>query len=440
MVGILTWNLDECIMWVLYFFGSMILSSVFFEKNRFDLKRVVVHLSLVTIGVILYIMFSHCKRVLAVIICIILVDMFYKGKYKCKLWAICITQCVYFIIFSFIWVLCDYIGKQLDIRVLQVMSISGIVTIAICIAIIKIFKGSFLYYKNKNLYESITWGRGGFYIIVSIAVTLTANLSVRIYWEGMAFRGGDVRIALVGYTALFGVIICYLNSRKIATQECEEEEAALINSFSEKQIEAYKRLERLEREGKFVETELEEKITKLMGVAEEEDLVYVKPYVDEIQRQLRHESNYILTGNTIVDSIINEKYKLACDKHVFISVNISLPEEIAVEVGDLCLIIGNSIDYALEACEHISLGKGSKIKIQGMLYKGYILFRIWFSKARSLENEEHLSVEEETRSATQNDIYGLGAVAKCLEKYDGTLQFYTEGKWHKLEFCFNTVK
>lgn len=438
MVEFLTLEINQIIVWILYFLSSIILISVFLNKARLSVKSIIGHVLIAGIAIGLYSVMARNDEkfiYLLVVLCFVLLHMLYKMR----LWEFCVTQCVYFIIFTLGLVVFDYIGEKLNLSFLKLASVSALWALGMSIVVVKLFKGTFLYYKDKIIYDKLSWYQGLFYSIVSVAVVLTANVGVIIYREGMTFRGGDVKLALIAYIALVGIIICYLENRKVVIRECEKKEEELIKSFSAKQLEAYRRLERLEEEGKLVEEEMGEQVAALMGLVEEEQIAYVKPYVESIQNQLLTEHNYILTGNTVVDTIINEKYKVACEKHIFISINISLPEELGIDIGDLCLIIGNGIDYALEACEKLTLGKGRKIKIRGVWYKGYIIFKIWYSRAKNTEIEEKLSSEEETRLAIQNDIYGLGAVKKYLEKYDGKLEFYTEGKWHKLEFCFNTV-
>ncbi|WP_054741921.1 GHKL domain-containing protein [Cellulosilyticum ruminicola] len=221
-------------------------------------------------------------------------------------------------------------------------------------------------------------------------------------------------------------------------KQYEVKEKELVHNFSNQQLEAYKCLIRLERENEVEKNTVSNEVTKLIGLIEPEQIECMQPYVEALQEQLIIEENNILTGNTIVDAIMNEKYKVACEKHILISINISLPEKLGISVEELCLIIGNSIDYALEACENITLGKGRKVKIKGVWYKGYIIFKIWFSKSENAEQEK-ISSATETRFALENDLYGLGAVNKIIQRYDGKLEFYTEGKWHKLEICFNTV-
>ncbi len=439
-VEILFGHIDEAIVWLFYFVGSMMLMGVFCKRSTLSLKNVVGH-TISIIGVVgIYILWPRGQHILMVILCAVFLHMLFKGSFKGKLWSYCITQCIYFIIFTFGWVSFDYIGQRLDIKVLSILSISGIWATGICIVFVKAFKDTFLYYKDKGVYESISWRQSLLYIVVSITIILAANMSVRIYREGMIFNGGNARVFIMSYTVLImGLILCYLQTHKYATKECEVKEAELISSFSMKQLEAYKRLERLENEGKIAEEEMAQQVHKLMELVEAEKLIDVGQYIEDIQRQFVHESSYILTGNRIVDVIMNEKYKLACEKHILINVSISLLENLMVDVGDLCLMIGNSMDYALEVCEKVTMKKENKMKVQGICSRGYVIFRIWCSKARYTELEEKLSVEEETKRIIEGDLYGLGAVVKCLEKYNGKLECYTEGKWHKLEFYFNTI-
>lgn len=437
MVETLNFGIDKVIIWILAFIGNIILISIFSKRVKLSIKNVIGHMAVAGIVIGLYI--AHVRIIeqewyLYLVLNFIFIHMLFKNR----LWEFLLTQAIYYINFTFWWVIFDYIGNKLDIKIIRNLTVPAICAIVVCIIITKVFKSTLLYYRDKTVYEKLSWYQSTFYSFVGIAIILIANMGIKAYRQGIKVDGGDIKPLLIIYIALIGSLIFYIKGHKMLVRQYEKKEEELVHSFSNQQLEAYKRLVRLERAGEIEKKAVGSEVTKLMGLVEKEQIEYVQPYVEALQEQLIIEENNILTGNTIVDVIMNEKYKVACEKHILISINISVPEVLGISVEDLCLIVGNSIDYALEACEKITLGKGRKVRIKGVWYKGYIIFKIWFSKSRNSDIEK-LSNTAETKFAIENDAYGLGAVYKVLQKYDGNLEFYTEGKWHKLELCFNTV-
>ncbi len=437
MVESVVFGIDKVIMWLLAFIGNIMLISIFSRKVKLSVKNVVGHIAISVIIIGLYIAYAKIIKE-GLYLFLVLNFIFIHMLFKNKLWEFWLTQAIYYINFTFWWVIFDYIGNILGVKVIRNLTVPAIWTLVICMIITKLFKSTVLYYRDKTIYKKLSWYQNMFFSLVGIAIILTANIGIKAYTQGIKAEGGDFKPLLIMYIAILGSLAFYIKSHKMIVRQYEEKEAELVHSFSNQQLESYKRLVRLERTGELEKKVVGSEVAKLMGLVEEEQIQCVQPYVEALQEQLIIEENNILTGNTIVDAIMNEKYKVACEKHILISINISLPEALGISVEDLCLIIGNSMDYALEACEKITLGKGRKIKIRGVWYKGYIIFKIWFSKSGNMEIEA-LNNTVETKTAIENDAYGLGAAYKVLQKYEGNLAFYTEGKWHKLEICFNTV-
>lgn len=56
------------------------------------------------------------------------------------------------------------------------------------------------------------------------------------------------------------------------------------------------------------------------------------------------------TGNSIVDSFVNHKYEIALRNHINFNVQLDIPRELPFSNADVCVVLGNILDNALEAC------------------------------------------------------------------------------------------
>jgi sensor histidine kinase regulating citrate/malate metabolism len=61
----------------------------------------------------------------------------------------------------------------------------------------------------------------------------------------------------------------------------------------------------------------------------------------------------IKSGNVMVDAILNSKLSLATNGGVKVNARAVVPTELTVADIDLCVIIGNLLDNAIEACRKI---------------------------------------------------------------------------------------
>jgi len=80
-------------------------------------------------------------------------------------------------------------------------------------------------------------------------------------------------------------------------------------------------------------------------------------YLDELDTDLQTVETVIKTGNKMTDAIINSKISLAKSKEINISVDANIAVELNTSQLDLCIIIGNLLDNAIEACLAIPADK-----------------------------------------------------------------------------------
>jgi sensor histidine kinase regulating citrate/malate metabolism len=73
-------------------------------------------------------------------------------------------------------------------------------------------------------------------------------------------------------------------------------------------------------------------------------------YLDKLDADLRTVDKLVKSGNVMVDAILNSKLSLAKNRKIAIDAKASVPEAFIVNGVDLCVIIGNLLDNAMEAC------------------------------------------------------------------------------------------
>lgn len=79
----------------------------------------------------------------------------------------------------------------------------------------------------------------------------------------------------------------------------------------------------------------------------------MKAYLSELEQNLDKVDTYVKSGNLMADAILNSKLSMAEQKGIRVNCKAILPQELSVEDVDLCVLLGNLLDNALEACESI---------------------------------------------------------------------------------------
>ena len=90
-------------------------------------------------------------------------------------------------------------------------------------------------------------------------------------------------------------------------------------------------------------------IQVLKAYASSGNLEAIKAYLDELDTDLAMVDTVIKTGNAMADAILNSKIALAKSKGIKVHADASIPLALTTPDIDLCVIIGNLFDNAIEA-------------------------------------------------------------------------------------------
>lgn len=90
-------------------------------------------------------------------------------------------------------------------------------------------------------------------------------------------------------------------------------------------------------------------IQTMKAYAANEDMDAIKAYLDELDTDLSTVDTVIKTGNHMADAILNSKISLAKSKNITVKADVYIPLALKTSELDLCVIIGNLFDNAIEA-------------------------------------------------------------------------------------------
>ncbi len=137
-------------------------------------------------------------------------------------------------------------------------------------------------------------------------------------------------------------------------------------------------------------------------------------YLDRLEKDLESVDDLIRTGNVAMDAILNSKLSLAMQRGIAVDYSAAVPQKLTVRDIDLCVIIGNLIDNAVEACDKIVDGR-KFIR----LYIGVLKDQLYISVTNATtELVRKLDAEYVTKKRG-NHGHGLKRINLAVEKYEG---------------------
>jgi sensor histidine kinase regulating citrate/malate metabolism len=98
-------------------------------------------------------------------------------------------------------------------------------------------------------------------------------------------------------------------------------------------------------------------IQTMKAYAASGDLDAIKKYLDLLDEDLTTVDTVVKTGNPMTDAILNSKISLAKSKGIEVVADAHIPVKLKSSEIDLCCIIGNLFDNAIEATEALTQDK-----------------------------------------------------------------------------------
>lgn len=140
------------------------------------------------------------------------------------------------------------------------------------------------------------------------------------------------------------------------------------------------------------------------------------------------------TGNGIVDAILTEKQEKATTVNTVITFNGAIATS-AITATDLCVIFGNTLDNAIEACEKLQTDIKKEISVVCKCNSGFMFLTI--SNPVTENIKIHNNTIQTTKQDKSNHGFGLYSLQKIVDKYDGTLALSCVDQIFKCDVTLN---
>jgi len=101
----------------------------------------------------------------------------------------------------------------------------------------------------------------------------------------------------------------------------------------------------------------------------------IEKYLEMLDDDLTNVETVIKTGNRMADAILNSKLSLATANRIEVKAEAKIPVSLTVSELDLCIIIGNLMDNAIDACMELPPEK-RLIRIYMEMKGNYLYFAL----------------------------------------------------------------
>lgn len=145
-------------------------------------------------------------------------------------------------------------------------------------------------------------------------------------------------------------------------------------------------------------------------------------YIKNIQNYMYVPGQYVCCGNQEVDAILNYRLAKADKMGCRIETDLKVPDSSFMSDFDLNMLLGNLLDNALEAVEHV---KEKYLRVELRYQKGVLVIHICnsFDGILQQKGKDFLTRKKDK----ENHGWGLWNVEQIVKKYSGEQMIKTEG-------------
>uniref|UniRef100_UPI004057B226 sensor histidine kinase n=1 Tax=Acetatifactor sp. TaxID=1872090 RepID=UPI004057B226 len=148
-----------------------------------------------------------------------------------------------------------------------------------------------------------------------------------------------------------------------------------------------------------------------------------KEYLLKLDDDLTTVDTVMKTGNVMVDAILNSKISLIKSKGIMVNAKAIVPAKLVVSEIDLCTVIGNLLDNAMEAVLYQPENDDRFIRVFIGILKEQLYISVYNSTCGKLKKRKNTYV---STKGSENHGFGLASVDRIVKKYKGFINRQNE--------------
>jgi len=144
------------------------------------------------------------------------------------------------------------------------------------------------------------------------------------------------------------------------------------------------------------------------------------------------------TGNPVIDAVLSEKADIADKMGIKFERELYLPSNIEIKHTDLCIVLGNSLDNAIEACKRIT---DSSMPKEIKLYMNYRDKYMVIVVTNTCDKPPVKLGRFFKSSKPSPEIHGIGlqSIDRTVKKYNGNMVIKYDNNIFELEIVMSTA-
>ncbi len=257
------------------------------------------------------------------------------------------------------------------------------------------------------------WIRFLVFPIFSI-LTITAMIMNFKYVENQAQENV---LFIVAFGMLEMNLFVFYLLKDILQRKTDAHEKLILETQVKTKGEMYRSLAKSYESQKRRAHEFNNQILCIESLIDEKEYNELEKYIKNVSGQIRKEGRLINVNHTIINAILNTKYKEALEKDIVFVLKANDLHNVKIQNDDLIIILSNLLNNAIEACEKCESDKRViKVKIKNEEEEFVISVRN--SYVQPIVKDSYGIKTSKTEKPEEHGI-GIKNIIRTIRKYNG---------------------
>lgn len=318
---------------------------------------------------------------------------------SCSMSAICVlTEVLMFAIYSVAGVNTTLLMSRDEMRILYVVT-SQIIYLLIILVILAI---------TRRKRSAVT---GPFILMLSpgyiVSIVIGCQFCIMVEQGYDLYTWPFILAAVI--LVYFNILIVFYAERVKEAANIQRENELTEHHYA-LQERYYEQLRSEQNETRALFHDIKKYMLAMQALTSEVNSEQAERVMEDVQGLFDDIGSVVDVGNPVVNVILSKYVELAKMENIDIDYDISIPEELPISASDAYILIGNTIDNAIEACSHVN-AEERYIRIKFRLVNDMLFYQI--------ENP-YIEIKPQQEKNKYHG-YGLRSVKRCIEKYNGDM-------------------
>ncbi|MCL2078160.1 MAG: GHKL domain-containing protein [Oscillospiraceae bacterium] len=283
----------------------------------------------------------------------------------------------------------------------------------------------------KNLQNNISLMPKRIYVLLLIIIFFGGGLAASQIDEIFHI---ELRAPFLIFFTLINILILLITTISLlfnsVSRKYYENISSILDLQLKKQIRHYEQIEELNSDLRAFKHDYNNHMLCLKSMIESQNNIEALKYIEDLTSSFKETQKTFDTGNSIADALLNEKNDICIKNGITYEHDGHIPPS-GITAVDLCILLFNMLDNAIEACEKITNG-AKEIKTVSDFKNNY-----FYIKASNTTKEPVKIQNNFIPSTKPGHGFGLTNIRRVAEKYDGSIKLNCDGGLFQIEAVLN---